>query len=215
MNCERFREILVGDDAADRREAERHATSCPECAELLDADCALARRVEAWIAAGPTPPASLERRIAGAIERRDSRSIPLFRRPAWIAAASVAALLVAAFLLRQPLRPPVNESVGIEQALDRIERAGSEYARAIADLESRADAVLSRAGDPELPPEQAALLLSYRDRLSHLDAVILEVQSYLEQRPGHAGGHTVLLAAYEEKQEVLGELLAIQFGDVS
>jgi hypothetical protein len=214
MNCEEFRDTLVGDDAAERREAERHAQGCPECAARLDDDRWLAVQVENWVAATPLPRQALERRIAGAIERTVPRSLPLYRRPIWLAAAAAVVLLVATFLFQQGM-PSLSETASIEETLSRIDRIGSEYARAIADLEGRAEAVLARAGDPDTPPEQAALLLSYRDRLSHLDAVIFEVQSYLEERPGHAGGHTVLLAAYQEKKEVLSALLGVRFGAAS
>ena len=42
-----------------------------------------------------------------------------------------------------------------------------------------------------------------------------EVQGFLGENPGHSGGHTVLLAAYKEKSEVLQEVIDLQLGEVS
>jgi hypothetical protein len=219
MSCERFPEAWVGDDPAERREAERHAATCPRCAELIEADRKLAEQVEAWKSAAAGPPLDLQRRIAGALRdaaptagaRVRPRSVG---RIAWLTAAAALILVATTFLLtRDGAPPPATES--LEATLDRIDRIADEYAGAIAELEGRAEAVLARAGDPDVPPAEAALLLNYRDRLSNLDAVILEVRSYLDEHPGNAGGHTVLLAAYEEKKEVLGELLALRIGETS
>ena len=59
------------------------------------------------------------------------------------------------------------------------------------------------------------ILLTYRDRLANLDAVIAEVHGFLGESPGHSGGHTVLLAAYKEKSEVLQEIIDLQLGEIS
>ena len=70
--------------------------------------------------------------------------------------------------------------------------------------------MLARAGDPALPPREAQLLLSYRDRLRFLDRTVAEVDGFLAQNPNHAQARTVLLAAYVEKTEVLREVLALE-----
>ena len=101
------------------------------------------------------------------------------------------------------------------EAVLQVEQAQQDYARAIADLERRADDVLARAEDPELDMNDAALLLNYRDRLTHLDSVIDEVQAFLAEHPGHARGHTVLLAAYDEKDQLLREILEFSPGESS
>ena len=70
--------------------------------------------------------------------------------------------------------------------------------------------MLERAGDPSVSPAQASVLLGYGQRLRHLDSVIAEVNEFLGENPGHTGGHTVLLAAYREKDEVLREVIRLQ-----
>jgi hypothetical protein len=225
MNCERFQQALLEDEPVDRGEMQRHAADCPGCADALEERRELERSVEAWKAAAPAPAPELEARIAAAIEREQeaARVVPLVaareRRTrrgarAWTRVAAAAVLLIGAAALF-PYLYGLAGRTPLERALRQAEASQTEYAEAIARLELEARPVLQRAGDPELPAEQAAVLLAYRDRLAHLDAVIDEVQGYLNENPGHAGGHTVLLAAYREKDEVLQEVIRLRNGETS
>jgi len=135
---------------------------------------------------------------------------------AWrsFAAAAVLALTaLALWRLGVPLRK--QQVPPIERALQEAETSRTRYVEAIAELERQTKPLLARAGDPALDAEKAALLLRYRDRLTHLDSVLEEVQTFLEEHPGHARAHAVLLAAYEEKKEVLVEVLSLDRGDAS
>ena len=96
-----------------------------------------------------------------------------------------------------------------------VRKAERAYTRAIAALEQQAATSLARLQDPALSGEHAVILLTYRDRLANLDAVIAEVHGFLGESPGHSGGHTVLLAAYKEKSEVLQEIIDLQLGEMS
>jgi hypothetical protein len=117
-------------------------------------------------------------------------------------AVAAAMVLLAVAILFRPGAPDAGD--GPEAALASARKA---YVAAIARLEREADAVLARAADPRTSPRQAAILIGYRDRLAYLDEVIAEVNGFLIEHPGHAGGHTVLLAAYREKAEVLEQVL--------
>jgi len=223
MNCRGFRQALLEDDVV-REPLERHAHRCEPCASLLAAQDRLATAVARWKVPGPELPAGLEERIAAAIETESSSkpgselgrrfagksALPTRWRLAAAAVLAIGAALTAFSVMRETVPGP-----GIEAAVLSVERAGHDYRVAIAQLEGRARERLSRAGDPALPPQQAAILLAYRDRLTHLDEVIDEVRTFLDESPGHAGGHTVLLAAYEEKAEVLEELLELPLGESS
>ena len=131
---------------------------------------------------------------------------------AWVAAAAVVILGMALLIQRPWLE---TEEGTYADAVRQVEQAQHDYARAIAGLEQRAGDVLARAGDPALDSRDAAMLLNYRDRLTHLDSVIAEVQSFLDEHPGHSRGHTVLLAAYEEKDTLLREILELSPGETS
>jgi hypothetical protein len=220
MNCELFRDALVSDDPKERAEAERHAASCQGCSELLEDDRELALEVAGWKAAAPAPPPGLEFRIASAISAEGApKVVPIrprlqrLRQPVWLTAAAALVLIAFAWIGKDFLFGPAGSE--FEQAIAQAEKSRTDYAQAIAELERSAQPILARAADPDLPPEQAALLLSFRDRLTHLDGVIAEVQGFLDEYPGHAGGNTALLAAYTEKQEVLGKLLELNLGETS
>ena len=220
MNCEQFALALVDDDAPDDRELSRHAEQCSACALLLDEEQRLLRTVQEWKTSTPAPALSLERRIAAALEAEREAPGAIGRAPRttakrgrglrWLAAAAV--LLLAFAGLSVVLRRSAAPVDPLAQAVAEVERAEQDYLQALARLEVEAAGVLARAEDMGLQSDQAALLASYRDRLIHLDAVLDDVRGFLEDNPGHAGGHTVLLAAYKEKAEVLREVLQLELG---
>jgi hypothetical protein len=224
MDCREFELAWVGDDEHERRRAADHAAVCPGCAETVRADRALLDAVAQWKESAPGPSEIRGHRIAAALVEKGwidgepalSRSGPQRRRAVaagiWVAAAAVI-LLGVTILLQRP--GTETEEGSMAEAVRQVERAQQDYARAIAGLERRADEVLARAEDPELDMNDAALLLNYRDRLTHLDSVIDEVQAFLDEHPGHARGHTVLLAAYEEKDQLLREILELSPGESS
>ena len=131
----------------------------------------------------------------------------------WLAAAAglilSAGLLLRSEIFRDAVTPPSGPLL-VERALRDAEAAEAAHARAIAQLELAAAPMLARVGDPALPPREAALLLSYRDRLRFLDRTVAEVGGFLAENPSHAKARTVLLAAYFEKTEVLREVLALE-----
>jgi hypothetical protein len=217
----------VSDDPQDLAWAQAHAAECPECGARLAAQTELERAVESWRAASPEPPASLEARILGSVRaaelappvrfrprsERQSRSVGVSRFATWLAAAAglilSAGLLLRSEIFRDVVTPPSGPLL-VERALRDAEAAEAAHARAIAQLELAAAPLLARVGDPALPPREAALLLSYRDRLRFLDRTVAEVGGFLAENPSHAKARTVLLAAYFEKTEVLREVLALE-----
>ena len=142
------------------------------------------------------------------------RALAAVRPPLWIAAAAAAVLLVAFTWFARGLIDADAPSDG-DRIVIELDETRQQYVRAIAALEREVRPILARAGDPDLPPEQAARLLNFSEQLAHLDGVIAEVQGFLNENPGHAGGNTVLLAAYTEKQDVLGRLLELPLGESS
>jgi hypothetical protein len=224
MNCEQFRLALVGDDENDRLAAERHAASCASCDELFRADRELLATVREWKEAAPPPPARLERRIAAALAGEEPSDFdaalsvvtapPGGRRRMWGWAAVAAVVVVGTTILVRSLLP-LPDGGPYERAAREADDAQRRYVVAIAALEQQAQQVLAGSADPALTSRDAAILLNYRDRLAHLDSVIAEVQAFLEEHPGHSGGHTVLLAAYREKDGLLREILELSPGETS
>ncbi len=226
MNCEELRQLSVSDEPADQQTLARHASECTQCAALLEANRRLGAEVEAWKTASPAPPDHLEERILAAARDHATGNVAVFptrpeaveptARPArwrWaLAAAAVLAGMVLALALVQQLGPSDRD---LPQAVIDVRQAERAYTRAIAALEQQAATSLARLEDPALSGEHAVILLTYRDRLANLDAVIAEVHGFLGESPGHSGGHTVLLAAYKEKSEVLQEIIDLQLGEMS
>ncbi len=205
MNCEQFEQAWIDDDPALRTAAERHAAACPKCRRMSDLNLRLAHEVARWKEETDSPPPELQARIAAELRT------PRQARPRWYWAAAAAVLLGATILLPVALQRQATEP--LELAIDDTERIQQQYAAAIANLERQAREALEHASDLTLPPQQAARLLAYRDQLAHLDTVIAEVEEFLDQNPGHSGGHKVMLAAYKEKDEVLKEILQFSRGE--
>jgi len=222
MNCNEFELAWVGDDESQRAAALEHAANCARCAEVVRADRELLERAAAWKRSATAPPAELERRIAASLstegwiaEARDrAPGRPKSHRSVWFWAAAAAAVILGIMFLPRPgvLQP---EGDPYEEVIAQVDSAQRNYVRAIAELERQAAQVLARSEDPALDSRDAALLLNHRDRLAHLDSVIAEVQAFLEENPGHGRGHTVLLAAYVEKDELLREIIEFSSGEKS
>jgi len=192
-------------------------------------DPGLARRIDDWKAAAPAPRADLRDRIVAAAEdamAADSAGKPeavaanVVAHPRWLAGAGRVALAAAATLLvallavrgfsGDPAVVSVRGNLLVNDALQAAHEAEQRHAEAIAALQRAAEPVLALAGDPGTSPADAALLMSYRDRLSALDTAIAEVRAYLDDNPGLASARTVLLAAYIDKTQTLEEVLEFE-----
>ena len=86
MNCQEFRQALLGDDVS-REPLERHALRCEPCAALWAAEARLATAVARWKVPGPELPEGLGKRIAAAIEA-DASAKPGVRRQRRLAAVT-------------------------------------------------------------------------------------------------------------------------------
>jgi hypothetical protein len=227
MSCKELQRLSVSDEAAERAAFEAHARDCAACAAQRSDELRIAESVTAWVSDSPAASTNLEERILESVRNEaghgklasfPARPLvePVRRQPPWrwLAAAAAVVLMSLAAL------PFVMRSLGdpdrdLPQAVREIRQAERAYLQALVALEQAAATKLERAGDPVLPARQAAILLHYEDRLAHLDTVIAEVRSFLDESPGHAGGHTVLLAAYKEKSDVLQEVIDLRLGDRS
>jgi hypothetical protein len=224
MSCADIREWIVSDDPSERAEFERHASGCPACTEMMEGHGEILDRALIWQRETPAPPDRLEGSISAALAREKlvGRAwtgalrawILSGWRPAWVPLAallSIAVISLALLWLGAPAGTPNDPE--LSSLLGEIDRAERSYVGAVARLEREAERVLEKAVDPETPSEQAALLLAYKSRLSHLEGVIEEVRDFLETHPGHSGGHKVLIAAYREKTQVLEEVIHLEMGD--
>lgn len=221
MSCGLFDLQIVSDDPADRGRARVHASGCDRCATILAGQADLAHETVTW-REDVDLPAGLEARVMAGIDRATAGSVvvriedrkrPGARRLLPLALAAMLLMGVGIGILITRLRPQgpeIADRLLVEEALETAEVAEELHARAIARLEQAARPVLARAADSGTVPRDAAILLAYQDRLAFLDATIAEVREFIDTNPGNAGARTVLLAAYNEKTEVLREVVALE-----
>ncbi len=230
--CRDFPELSVSDDPADRQRLERHAAGCVTCAARLELHDGVVERARRWVDEAPEPSPELRRRVLAAYRERaaslaetatDGREPPgrllgfperagrRSRRAGWLAAAAVlAASLATVAVLLAPSSTPAPETARgllVSRALEEAVEAERAHARAIERLEEAAAPLLARADDPGLPAHEASRLLAIRDRLAYLDSTIAEIRLFLDDNPAHPGGRTLLASAYDQKSQVLRDLL--------
>lgn len=226
MNCAEFGLWRASEDPAERSAAAAHAADCAPCAARLAFEARLAAAAAAWRETVTAPPPELEARVlaatravrpapaataARAAPRRSRRGPGRFAAWAALAAASAfgVAMLGVSFRGPAPATASRGRTLLVADALAAAEEAERMHAAAIARLARAAEPVLARAADPATMPREAALLLAYRDRLRDLDRTIDEIEGHLARNAGNPTARALLLAAYTEKSDVLGEILAL------
>jgi hypothetical protein len=85
------------------------------------------------------------------------------------------------------------------KALKQVEAKEREYEEAIAEME--------RLAEPQLAKLDADLMMLYRDRLATIDAQIVRCKEAAARNPANAHIRRYLLAALQDKQETLQELV--------
>jgi hypothetical protein len=220
MSCSQFELWVVSDDPVEQLAAEEHAGACPRCSAILANQRRLSNEVQGWRSSFEVPP-DLENRVVEALKERAKRAgVKPFEAPEplrigpWIwALAAALALGIGLGMLQFELSPRAPQTANrllIEDALAAAEVAEEQHAEAIARLEVAAGPILARAENLDLEAHEAARLMAYRDRLAYLDATIEEIRGYVDSNPGQARARSVLLAAYQEKTQVLREVVALE-----
>jgi hypothetical protein len=209
VSCADRERIFMDGSAAEWAALEAHAVKCGECGEELriwkSMSTAASELRQEW--ATPYLWTKIERGLVEKMKEKPSRL------RAWlnsIGAASVqwqtaAALLVlvvvtgvAVKIFRVPSGPG-NQVFLKNSAVSEVERAETEYQKAIDKLDAQARPQLDAAAIP--------LMASYREKLLVLDNAIDELRAEAGQNPANAHLRRQLLAIYQEKQETLQEIL--------
>jgi hypothetical protein len=168
-----------------------------------------------------TPPPGLWARIEASLEEEKSRSersgdsIPArpqrlhsigFPFRPWIlapaSALALAALGAAVFFALRSTPPAAGPEPKFlaASALAQVELKEKEYVQAIDALESRAL--------PKLESLNFELMALYRDRLETIDAQIERCREALDTNPANAHIRRYMLAALQDKQETLAQILS-------
>ena len=212
VTCKDRDRILEDGGKVEWAALERHATTCADCAEELRAWKSLS--VAATELRDYTVRAELWARIHQALsenaavirerqERWSWRSWFGNTSLSWQGAAVialVAILLVSAGWLLRPHKPAFEQgSLLKSKALTEVEHAESVYVHAIDKLAADAK--------PQLDSPATPLMANYREKLMVLDSAIDDLRAQTGQNPSNAHLRYELLAAYQEKQRTLEEIL--------
>lgn len=221
IDCKDLESILRDGDPEALGALEAHASGCAACGAELEIWRALERAAPALRREWESP--ALLLRIRRALdEERERQSLPFWRPAAlrrslamhWQAA--VAALLLAVFsgsaiwvLFRDRGGAPVAKQEAVKQERDRrllteqalrdIEKAEEAYIRTIERLQGVIEPTLEKPG--------SSLLLSYREKLTLIDAAISECRANIERNRFNAHLRGELLSIYREKEKTLEEIL--------
>ena len=222
MRCSQAQKLVSEyvDGSLDERRAaelEKHLASCEDCREVLKDLQSIVR--EAREMKMVIPPDTAWQKISGALAgprleepvrgevrlERPVRAFFAFRRPLWTAAAAALLVVVVGGLaLLQPWRRSVPLGPGMTDAytLAKLDEAKGYYRQAIKAL-NEAAAAQKGALDP-------ALAAAFDKNLALVDASIEACQKAVRRDPGNLETQNYLLAAYQDKVEVLTSLIAVK-----
>ena len=199
VTCSQLDDLLFDASPLAMETAERHAQSCPACAEKLESWndlTATARSMQTtWTNDLLWP--RIERSL-----RDEQRRRPVRRFRSFAAAAVVTFLLGGTmfYALRvQTHDAAFDKDILRLTALDDVERAERSHVAAIEKLE--------RLAGPKLDEAETPLLVSYKEKLMLLDDAIAECEANIDQNRQNAHLRKQLLAMYTEKQQTLQDVL--------
>jgi hypothetical protein len=211
FRCADLEAALCSDDPARLEAAASHARECAACRDELRlwneiSEAARGLRRD-WDSPGLWP------RIRHALAAepdgsRSRRALGLGPLAAWRPLAAAAVLAVAGtWLFLRVSEPRPDAEAGrqaerrllTEDALAAVERSEAEYVRAIDEL--------STLVEPRLQAPRSPLLLSFREKLTLIDAAIAECRAQIERNRFNAHLRRELLSIYGEKQRTLEQVL--------
>jgi tetratricopeptide (TPR) repeat protein len=221
MRCTQAKKLVSEyvDGTLDERRAaelERHLDSCEDCRELLRDFQGIVR--EARDMKTVTPPDTAWEKISGALagprleepsgrafgHERPVRAFFLSRHPLWSAAAAALVLIVGGLALIQPWRAslPLGPASADKYTLAKLDEAKGFYRQAIKAL---GEAAAAQQGS--LDPKLAS---AFDKNLALVDSSIEACQRAVRRDPGNLDNQSFLLAAYQDKVELLTSLVAVK-----
>lgn len=198
MQCRDIEQMLAAREAKQLPHRERQALSahlagCPSCRKLANAVEAGRAAMQSLPPAAPPP--SLRRAVVSG-QRRVVR-----RRLAPVAVALATATAALLWWTTRPAPAPEPDPA-MTESLSRLAEARREYEKAIAELEAEVD----RQSDT-WPPEVRD---TYETNIAIIDDAIADTQAAAEAH-GHPEGMRFVLAAYEQKVDLLTEAAGWRF----
>ncbi len=120
--------------------------------------------------------------------------------------ASVAWILMRSYGPALPADPDAEKRLLTEKALREIETTETAYIQSIDRL--------SRLVEPRIEKGNSPLLVSYREKLSLLDAAIADCRANIERNRFNAHMRRELISIYQEKQRTLEDVMRVDKNDL-
>ncbi|MBK5259854.1 MAG: hypothetical protein JJE51_09690 [Thermoanaerobaculia bacterium] len=199
IRCEQIDDLLLEGDPFSMAEAVKHAESCPTCHETLAAWNDIAATARTMTAEWQSD--MLLPRVQHLLREKTSHAQ---RSRLWqIAAAIILTISIAAtswYAVRLGSHDArFDEDILRVAVLDEVEQAEKSHVEAIERLE--------RIAAPTLEHSDAALMVSYKEKLLLLDDAIAECEAGIAQNRQNAFLRKQLLAMYSEKQDTLRQIV--------
>ena len=206
VTCVDRERIFLDGGAEEWAALEAHAAACAECGEELrvwkSMSAAAGELKQEWETPYLWPKIAqrlteqMESKPSGVRAWLDSLGMKGFH---WQTAAALVLLVVVSGTATWTI---LNRNRGNDPkfvAVSEVERAETQYEKAIDKLDAQAR--------PQLEPPATPLMANYREKLLVLDNAIAELRQEAGQNPANAHLRRQLLAMYQEKQETLQEVL--------
>lgn len=201
MNCDFYRRRELGkiSDA----DFDRHAVDCEECKKLIEQDVKLLAEAKSLKqeTAAPLLWAKIENTLRAEKQAKQRKWAEVFEVRTSVALRLAAVLILAVgvgtYFFLQP--EPSFSRLLAGKALKQVEEKETEYEEAISELERLAESHLEKLDED--------LILLYRDRLATIDAQIVRCKEAAARNPANAHIRRYLLAALQDKQQTLQELV--------
>ncbi len=205
MSCEDYQNFELG--KIDEGNFRKHLKNCSECRTLVQQDeqlLALAGELKQPVRA-PLLWAKIENSLRNEKQRQVKRTTKIPKQfPTLLRIAAMLVVIVGLstgiyFMFKSDA--PSGNVLTVE-ALQKIETIEQDYIDAISELD--------RLAQPKFSQLDFELMLLYQDRLETIDSQIERCKEALENNPANAHIRRYLLAALQDKKEMLKEILEIE-----
>ena len=198
MNCNKFEEYL--NDQLDLAILKVHMESCE--------DCRKAYQVDTWIMDRSK---KLNENLAipdlwPSIEKGIQKKEPLIlkfrtRKRLLLAAAATFLIITTIWMFNSYQKETSSERILSQKTLEKVKDAEAKYLAAITGLEALAHQQLDNTTEP--------LAQLYRNKLSLIDRQIENCRQALETNPANSHIRRYLMAALQDKQKTLEDILQL------
>jgi hypothetical protein len=198
MSCHKFEDYL--NEMLDLDSLKDHMESCEDCRKAYHVDARIMDRSKKLNDNLEIP--DLWPSIENKIQRK--KSVILKFKPKTRLLLTIAAtflIVTTIWLYNSFQKDTATERILSQQALEKVREAEENYQDAISDLENLAYAQLDETTEP--------LAQLYRNKLSLIDRQIHNCRDALDSNPANSHIRNYLIAALQDKQKTLEDILQL------